>query len=43
MVKFRKVTNFILFMFSHFANRIESALDTLEVELRLQYSSPTSC
>lgn len=42
MVKYRKVTDFILSTFSHFANRIESALDMLEVELHLQYSSPSN-
>lgn len=38
---FRKVADFILSMSFHFANRIESALDMLEVELHLQYGSPS--
>lgn len=36
MVKFRKVTDFILPMFSHFTDRVESALMKWEVELHLQ-------
>jgi len=38
----RKVTDFVLPMFSHFSNRIGSALNMFEVELHLQYSSPGS-
>lgn len=38
MVKFRKVSDFILSRFSHFASRTESALGMLEVEIYLQYS-----
>lgn len=39
MVIFRKVTDMILSVFSHVANRIESGLYMLGVELHLQYSS----
>lgn len=39
MVKFRKVTDMILSVLSHVANRIESGLSMLEVELHLEYSS----
>lgn len=39
MVRFRKVTNMILSVFSRVANRIDSGLNMLEVEQNLQYGS----